>query len=170
VPIQFPFSYGSETGIVGDVDARKPGDSVDITLSDSAYLMLKEGLARSNYPQKFRHLELRIDAVLFADGTLWRKGYMFVRDPNDPTKWIRTKYFAQAKAQKVNKDATPARNGIRTAVQSSRQPCSALCVSHHSRLNVSVHRDFEVCMTQQFLNDFRILLVGVQDGAERTLE
>jgi hypothetical protein len=34
-------------------------------------------------------------------------------------------------------------------------------------LNVCVHRDFERCMTQQFLNHFRVLAVGVQDGAER---
>src|SRR5215813_13242012 len=35
------------------------------------------------------------------------------------------------------------------------------------RLNVCVHRDFEICMAQQFLNHFRVLAVGVQDGAER---
>ena len=34
-------------------------------------------------------------------------------------------------------------------------------------LNVCVHCDFEVCMTQQFLNDFRILAIRVQQGAER---
>jgi SNF family Na+-dependent transporter len=33
--------------------------------------------------------------------------------------------------------------------------------------NVSVHSDFDVCMTQQLLNDFRILAVGIQDGVER---
>jgi hypothetical protein len=33
-------------------------------------------------------------------------------------------------------------------------------------LNVCVHGDSKVCMTQQFLNDFRVLAVGVQDGAE----
>jgi hypothetical protein len=34
-------------------------------------------------------------------------------------------------------------------------------------LNVCVHRDFEVCMAQQFLNNFRVLAVRVQDSAER---
>ena len=111
VPIQFPFSYGSDQAIVEDDSSEKPikpGHSVDIKLSEDAYLMLKEGLARANYPRKFQHVELRIDAVLFADGTLWRKGYIFVRDPNDPTKWIRDKYLAEAKAQKENKDAATA--------------------------------------------------------------
>lgn len=111
VPIQFPFSYGSDKTIVEDDSGEKPikpGHSVDITLSEDAYLMLKEGLARANYPRKFQHAELRIDAVLFADGTLWRKGYIFVRDPNDPTKWIRDKYLAEAKARKENKDAATA--------------------------------------------------------------
>ena len=45
------------------------------------------------------------------------------------------------------------------------QPKKSTFVQGH--LNVSVHSDFEICMTQQFLNDFRILAVGVQDGAER---
>jgi hypothetical protein len=111
VPIQFPFSYGSDQAIVADDASEKPikpGHSVDITLRDDAYLMLKEGLARANYPRKFQHVELRIDAVLFADGTLWRKGYIFVRDPNDPGKWIRDKYLAEAKARKANKGATTA--------------------------------------------------------------
>src|SRR6185503_12498769 len=107
VPIQFPFSYGSDKTIVEDDSSEKPikpGHSVYITLSEDAYLMLKEGLARARYPRKFQHVELRIDAVLFADGTLWRKGYIFVRDPNDPTKWIRDKYLAEAKARKEKKD------------------------------------------------------------------
>jgi hypothetical protein len=110
VPIQFPFSYGSDHAIAEDDSEKpiKPGHSVDITLRDDAYLMLKEGLARANYPRKFQHVELRIDAVLFADGTLWRKGYIFVRDPNDPGKWIRDKYLAEAKARKANKGATTA--------------------------------------------------------------
>src|ERR1043165_4845886 len=41
----------------------------------------------------------------------------------------------------------------------------AFLIAH--RLYVCVHRDFERCMTQQFLNDFRVLAVSVQDGAER---
>jgi hypothetical protein len=40
-------------------------------------------------------------------------------------------------------------------------------VSHHSQLERMCHRDFQICMTQQFLNNFRILAVGVQDRAER---
>jgi len=109
VPIQFPFSYGSDKAIPEDDSSEKPikpGQSVDITLSEDAYLTLKEGLARANYPKKFQHVELRIDSVLFLDGTLWRKGYIFVRDPNDPTKWIRHKYLA--KARKEKRDAATA--------------------------------------------------------------
>jgi len=41
----------------------------------------------------------------------------------------------------------------------------AFLITHS--LNVRVHRDFEVCMTQQFLNDFWVLTIGVQDRAER---
>ena len=110
VPVQFPFTYGSDTGMVG-VDSTsnpiKPGGSVDITLSENAYIVLKEGLASTNYPLKFRHVELRVDAVLFADDTLWRKGSMFLRDPNDPGKWIRADKL-NGQARKRNKTAAPA--------------------------------------------------------------
>lgn len=78
-------------GVDTKTDPIKPGGSVDIALSEYGYLMLKEGLVRANYSLNFRHAELRFDTVLFADGTLWYKGYIFLRDPNDPGKWIRDK-------------------------------------------------------------------------------
>lgn len=117
-PVQFPFTYESNTGVAGgdtNADPIKPGGSVDIALSENAYLTLKEGLALANYPLKFRHVELRIDAVAFADGTLWRKGSMFIRDPNNPDKWIRDRDVVNAKAGKNVKIAPDNRSFVQNS-------------------------------------------------------
>src|SRR5215813_6041513 len=42
--------------------------------------------------------------------------------------------------------------------------------SSDTALNVSVHRDFPRCMTQKFLNNFRIYSVGIQDRSARVTE
>lgn len=96
VPIGYPVFYGSPEGIFdGSTAARpiRPNEAVDVTLTDEEYEKLKEGLLNNNYPMVFRHVDVRLDKVVFADGVLWYKSYYFHRDPSDPNRYIRDKYF-----------------------------------------------------------------------------
>jgi len=96
IPLGYPVFYGSPEGIFdGSTAARpiRPNESVDVTLTDADHDTLKEVLLNNNYPIKFRHVDLRLDKVVFADGTVWYKSYYFYRDPNNPQRYIRDKHF-----------------------------------------------------------------------------
>ena len=56
-------------------------------------------LLNKNYPIRFRHVDLRLDKVVFADGTVWYKSYYFHRDPNNPQRYIRDKHFQKGAKQ-----------------------------------------------------------------------
>lgn len=95
-PVGFPFSYDARSGISdgpnGDHPIR-PGESVEVSLSDENHELLKELLLKANYPLKFHRVDLRVDCVIFADGVMWYKASSFIRDPNNPSKYIRDKYL-----------------------------------------------------------------------------
>jgi hypothetical protein len=98
-PVQFPLQYGNGAGIFDGPKAGqpvKPGESVDVALSDENYEELKRALSNDNYPLKFHHVDVRVDKVIFADRELWYKSYYFYPDPCNPSKYIRDKYFLQA--------------------------------------------------------------------------
>lgn len=65
----------------------KPGEVVELTLADKDYDQLKIYLRNSNYPTSIKQVRLTLRAVAFGDGTMWRSGSLFQRDPNDPSKW-----------------------------------------------------------------------------------
>jgi hypothetical protein len=95
-PVGFPFSYGSESGVFESSSPFRPvppGASVDVVLSADEFSRLKTLLLDDNYPIKFHHVDVRIDKVVFADGQVWYKSYLFYRDPNNPDRFIRDKEF-----------------------------------------------------------------------------
>jgi len=95
-PLAYPVLYGESEGFLdGSTTAHpvRPNESIDVTLSDEAYDELKQMLLTDNYPTIFRHVDVRLDKVIFADGTVWYKSYYFYRDPNNPKRFIRDKYF-----------------------------------------------------------------------------
>jgi hypothetical protein len=57
--------------------------------TDEEHDKMKEILLNNNYPTSFRHVDVRIDRVVFADGLVWYKSYYFRRDPSDPKRFIR---------------------------------------------------------------------------------
>ena len=94
VPLGFPFSYGSASGVFessSPFHAVKPGESVDITFGPDEFNILKTLLLENDYPISFRNVDVRIDRVVFADGQVWFKSYLFYRDPNNPNRFIRDK-------------------------------------------------------------------------------
>jgi hypothetical protein len=103
IPLGYPVFYGSPEGIFdGSNTARpiRPNESVDVTLTDADHDTMKEVLLNNNYPIRFRHVDLRLDKVVFADGTVWYKSYYFYRDPNNPRRYIRDKHFQKVQSTK----------------------------------------------------------------------
>ena len=92
VPLSFPLSYGSGSGVFessSPFHPIKPGESVDITFTADHLHTLKTLLVENDYPLSFRYVDVRIDNVVFADGQMWYKSYLFYRDPNNPNRFIR---------------------------------------------------------------------------------
>ena len=108
-PLAYPVLYGASEGFLdGSTTAHpvRPNESIDVILADEAYDKLKQMLLTDNYPTIFRHVDVRLDKVVFADGTVWYKSYYFYRDPNNPKKFIRDKYFQKgAKYENVKPGA-----------------------------------------------------------------
>jgi len=91
IPLAYPVMYGAAKDGSTTAPPIRPNESVDVTLADADHDKLKELLLINNYPTRFRHVELRLDKVVFADGTVWYKSYNFYRDPNNPQRFIRIK-------------------------------------------------------------------------------
>lgn len=91
IPLAYPVMYGASKDGSTTAPPIGPNESVDVTLADEDYDTLKELLLINNYPTRFRQVEVRLDKVVFADGTVWYKSYYFYRDPNNPQRFIRIK-------------------------------------------------------------------------------
>jgi hypothetical protein len=72
------------------VKPLKPGESVDIVLSNEFYPKTQEYLKRTNYPVSINLLEVSVDEVGFVGDkdSLWISGQMMRRDPDNPNRWI----------------------------------------------------------------------------------
>ena len=96
VPVGFPFSYGSGLGIFNTgrlFEPVNPGDSVDVVFSTDDFRTLKTMLVNDKYPTSFRNVDVCVEAIQFDDGELWYKSYLFYRDPYNPDRYVRDKYF-----------------------------------------------------------------------------
>jgi len=72
------------------VEPLKPGESVDIVLSNEFYPETQEYLRRTNYSASINLLEVSVDEVGFVGNkdVLWISGQMMRRDPNNPSRWL----------------------------------------------------------------------------------
>ena len=120
-PLAYPVLYGASEGFLdGSTTAHpiRPNESINIILTDEAYDELKQMLLTNNYPMIFRHVDVRLDKVVFADGTVWYKSYYFYPDPNNPKRFIRDKYsqkgarYENVKPGTVFKQANPGPNAL----------------------------------------------------------
>lgn len=65
-----------------------PGQSVELTITDTQHDELRSFLKSQKYPESIVRISLRLHAVLFEDGTKWVAGIFFRRDEKDPDRWI----------------------------------------------------------------------------------
>ena len=72
------------------VEPLKPGESIDIVLSNEAYQETQDFLSQTNYPASISLLEVSVDEVGFVGekDTLWIAGQMMRRDSNNPNRWL----------------------------------------------------------------------------------
>lgn len=92
VPI-YDFSYGHEPSSANavslkDIKPIMPNETKDFTISANDYMIIKELLRQSDL-LTVKRIDVVLDDIGFADGTLWRVGIIHVRDANNPNKWIR---------------------------------------------------------------------------------
>lgn len=64
------------------------GQTVEVKLEDERFRALKQGLPEIGYFHGAERVVLRIDAVVFEDGTMWRAGSTFRRDASSPGAWF----------------------------------------------------------------------------------
>jgi hypothetical protein len=91
-PLAFFLYFGTREKADGSTrPSVQPDESVDLTLSDDRYAVLKKTLREMNYSRSIRKIELTVSAVIFEDDVMWSFGSMMKRDPGDPNKWIMIK-------------------------------------------------------------------------------
>lgn len=86
----YPMPYGDVPRSREDAKASgkiKPGESVEITLTEGMHSSLRAMLAQDGYPESIEEVSISIGAVIFEDYTLWRHGRLLGPNPNNPRKW-----------------------------------------------------------------------------------
>lgn len=91
-PFSHTLSYGANPASPGNTVTNPPrpvmpGETITLTLSDELYDTIKRALKKVKYPDSVTAVELSLEEVGFEDKTRW-SGQMFLRDPNDPEKWV----------------------------------------------------------------------------------
>lgn len=67
----------------------KPGESIDIVLTDDDYVLNQNTLKKLGFPESIYLVEIRVQEIGFEGekDTKWIIGQMFRRDPNNPGRW-----------------------------------------------------------------------------------
>ncbi len=66
----------------------KPGEIVELTLTEERYGILKRILQELKYSRGVRKVKMSLQAVIFDDDLMWLLGEMMRRDPNNPDRWV----------------------------------------------------------------------------------
>lgn len=66
----------------------RPGETVTLKLSDTEHESVRKILRKLNYSDTITVATIRLDHVVFEDGTLWKAGLFFRRDEKDPNRWV----------------------------------------------------------------------------------
>jgi hypothetical protein len=65
-----------------------PGQTAEIKLADERFDALMQGLPEIGYSGGGDGVNLRIDSVIFEDGTMWRAGKFLQRDSSNSSLWV----------------------------------------------------------------------------------
>ena len=89
-PLAFPMTYGR---MPKDSDDRnfdnvlKPGEEVEITLTDDQYGKLRSFLKSRSF-DKVSNVRLFLETAVFDDDIMWNGGDLWKRNPNAPNHWL----------------------------------------------------------------------------------
>lgn len=87
-----PVHYGEVPGLEEPSSDKQapigPNETADIKLDNETYDGLKR-IAGGNGSVQVTKARIRISTIVFADGTAWHNGFLHIRDPNNPRRWIR---------------------------------------------------------------------------------
>lgn len=87
------FNYGRHPGVPGTVHLTalplsvKTGETLDITLSNSDYVSIKQRLEQFGHPASVKDIKFNVEEIYYDDGTAWIVGDNYERDPNNPEKY-----------------------------------------------------------------------------------
>jgi hypothetical protein len=93
-PLVHSLKYGSRLPLDADsarpkrVELIRPGESVNLVLSDLTFSALKRALSKLKYPASIRRLQIHVREVIFDDDTSWSAGRYFRRNPENPDEWL----------------------------------------------------------------------------------
>jgi hypothetical protein len=65
----------------------KPGEVVELTLTEERYGVLKRHLRELKYSRGIKKVKMTLHTVVFDDDLMWSLGELMRRDPHDPHKW-----------------------------------------------------------------------------------
>jgi hypothetical protein len=91
-PVSTTLTYGEDpAGPLGSSAETKlllPGESVNLRLTDTQHQNLCVILRNEKYDESIGQVRLRLEEVLFGDGTKWLAGMFFRRDGLNPDQWV----------------------------------------------------------------------------------
>lgn len=92
-PLLFSIEYGLMPLLDGTLAANapppiKPGEEIELSLSDSEHATLRKLLEELGYPKSIKQAVFSVGKVIFDDLLMWQTGRLMRRDPNDPRRWI----------------------------------------------------------------------------------
>jgi hypothetical protein len=92
-PLLFSIVYGSRPLLDGTLAANapppiKPGEEIELSLSDSEHAPLRKLLEELGYPKSIKQAVFSVGNVIFDDLLMWSNGRLMRRDPNNPRRWV----------------------------------------------------------------------------------
>ncbi|HQZ97065.1 MAG TPA: hypothetical protein PLP21_12160 [Pyrinomonadaceae bacterium] len=82
---KFPKADSDLGKIDSNLPTLAPGESV--TLYVKSYLELQKLLEYAGHPKNISDVTIRLERVVFSDGTMFSAGKTLTRDPGDPERW-----------------------------------------------------------------------------------
>jgi hypothetical protein len=92
-PLLYRLHYGQQPPLPGEVlpsgemKRIRPGETINIVLTDENYSDIKSLLGELDYPVNVGKVSVSIGSIIFEDETMWRGGSILRRDPNNPNNW-----------------------------------------------------------------------------------
>lgn len=90
--------YGNSELLTRPITARDlssliaPLQTVNITMPDERFNELVRALPEIGYSHGGERVDLRIDRLIFVDGTMWHAGSELQQDIQNPSRWVNQEF------------------------------------------------------------------------------